>query len=71
MDYRKLRVAKSVINNRDFTSAELEAFRNRAMDELNPHPLPVVSTAKKGLSLLLNDPSFFLVKLNYKLGVLF
>ena len=71
VDYRKLRVAKSVINNRDFTSAELEAFRNRAMDELNPHPLPVVSTAKKGLSLLINDPSFFLVKLNYKLGVLF
>lgn len=65
-DYRNLRVAKSVINNDSFTISELESYRNRSMEELNPSPMSIPAKVKKGVGILRRDPSFFFVKLRYK-----
>ena len=68
IDYRRLRVAKSIIHNDNFTTGELEAYRNMVMDELNEPPLSIPAKIKKGGFLLVTDPNFLFVKLRYKLG---
>ena len=67
-DFRRCRTEDYQIVNAHYSADELKAFRAKAMAELAPPPSRVNSILN-GLKLLLEDPSFFLVKLRYKLNV--
>ena len=67
-DYRTCRTEDYQVLNPHYSAAELKAFRAKAMADLaSPHT--IISTIRNGLELWLNDPSYFLVKLRYKLNV--
>ena len=67
-DYRRCRTEDYQIINPQYSAAELKAFRAKSMAEL-ASPQNINSTIRNGLELWWNDPSYFLVKLRYKLGV--
>jgi magnesium-protoporphyrin IX monomethyl ester (oxidative) cyclase len=69
-DYRKLRVAKSVIIHPDYSLAQLEFIRESAMAELGQHPQSPLEKARSGLVLFFRDQSYFFSKLKSKLGLL-
>jgi len=67
-DYRKLRVAKSIIINRDYSPAQLESLRDIAMNELRF----TISPLEKVISvfrMFFYDRSFFFSRLKYRLGI--
>lgn len=66
-DYRRCKTEDYQLVNSHYTGSELKAFRAKAMaDMASPHT--IIRTVQNGLKLLLNDPSFFLVKLRYRLA---
>lgn len=67
-DYRRCRTEDYQTLSPYYSAAELKAFRAQAMTDLTPHHT-VSDTIRNGLGLLLSDPSFFYVKLRYKLNV--
>jgi anaerobic magnesium-protoporphyrin IX monomethyl ester cyclase len=70
LDFRRLRTSNYVIKHPIFTDSELKAFRQKAMDDLAPRR-SLAGKARKSLSLLKRDPSFFFTKLKYKLNYYF
>jgi len=68
-NYRKLRVAKSVIINHNCSPDQLEVIRDNAMKELNPAALSPLEKGFRALLLFFRDRSFFFSKLKYKLGI--
>jgi magnesium-protoporphyrin IX monomethyl ester (oxidative) cyclase len=68
-DYRRCRTVDYQVNNPHYSAIELKAYRRRAMAELSPLPLTLTNRLRNGLILLIQDPSYFLVKLRYKLGI--
>lgn len=69
IDYRRLRTAKSILINGTYSIAELESLRASIMEELKPPVLPIPEKIKKGVQLIVRDPSFFFSKFRYKLGI--
>lgn len=67
-DYRRCRTEDYQVINSYYSATELKAFRSKVMAELNS-PAPR-SLLRNGTKLLFEDPSFFLVKLCYKLDAL-
>lgn len=67
-DYRKCRTADYQIINRTYSAGELKAFRAKAMAELTPRNT-IFSMARNACKYLLTDPSYFVVKLRYKLRI--
>ncbi|HXW01054.1 MAG TPA: radical SAM protein, partial [Anaerolineae bacterium] len=68
-DYRRCRTVDYQVNNPHYSAVELKAYRRRVMAELSPPPLTLTNRLRNGLILLIQDPSYFLVKLRYKLGI--
>jgi anaerobic magnesium-protoporphyrin IX monomethyl ester cyclase len=68
MDYRHLRTVDYLIYNENITPQELIAFRERMMRELAPPANTIFTKLKNGFSLLIKDPSFFLMKARYQFG---
>lgn len=66
-DYRRCRTEDYQIVNPHYSAVELKAFRAKAMAELTK-PRTIRTAIQNGLDLLVNDPSYFLVKLRYKLN---
>jgi magnesium-protoporphyrin IX monomethyl ester (oxidative) cyclase len=69
-DYRKLRVAKSVIMNENFSRDQVESMRQSAMDELSHTDESFSGKVLKAAALLVHDPAFFFSKFQSKLGLL-
>jgi radical SAM superfamily enzyme YgiQ (UPF0313 family) len=67
VDYRKLRVAKSVIANGNFSPESLESLRVEAMKELGRRPYTIAEKITRWSLWLMSDPAFFYEKLKYKL----
>ena len=64
-DFRKLRSVDYVIQNPHYSAQDLKAFRARVMDDLAPNTSWLIRGVRI-LSLALQDPEFFWVKLQYK-----
>jgi anaerobic magnesium-protoporphyrin IX monomethyl ester cyclase len=70
LDYRTLRTVDYLIDNPNYSAAEIKDFRDRLMRDLAPARLSLGQKAWKGLSLLARDPSFFWMKVRYKLSAI-
>ena len=68
LDYRKLRQDDYIIRHKIFTTGELKSVRKKALNDLTPAIPIMCKRILKALMLLIENPSFFITKLRFKVS---